>query len=67
MENVEATEEEREMARMCLQCPCCKTARLEQKGLVYTCIKNFAEGLCPFCQAYEKVFGLKGHEPAPNQ
>ncbi len=63
MENEYVTEKDREMAQVCLSCPCCKTARQEQKGLVYTCVKDFAEELCPFCQAYERVYERKAHEP----
>ncbi len=36
--------------------------RITQTSLVKTC-----EGLCPFCRAYEKVYGRKSHEPIPPQ
>ena len=65
MEDAKITDKDREMARVCMECPCGKTARKEQKGLIYECVKNFAEAVCPFCQAYEKVYGRKAHEPAP--
>jgi hypothetical protein len=67
MEDVNGTEKDREMAQVCLNCICCKTARQEQKGLMYSCVKNFTEELCPFCQAYERVYGRKAHEPIPVQ
>ena len=67
MENEDVAEKDREMAQVCLSCTCCKIARQEQQGLVYSCVKDFAEGLCPFCQAYEKVYGRKAHEPIPAQ
>jgi hypothetical protein len=67
MENTNITDKDREMACICLECPCGKTARQEQKGLVYECVKNFAEAVCPFGQAYEKVYGRKAHEPVPAQ
>ncbi len=63
MENATITDKDREMARVCLECPCGKTARQEQKGWVYECVKSFAEAVCPFGQAYEKVYGRKVHEP----
>jgi hypothetical protein len=65
MEN--GTEKDLEMAQVCLNCTCCKIARQEQKGLVYSCVKGFAEDVCPFCQAYERVYGRKAHEPIPAQ
>jgi len=65
MENATITDKDREMAHVCMECPCGKTARQEQKGLVFECVKNFAESVCPFCQAYEKVYGRKAHEPIP--
>jgi hypothetical protein len=67
MEDINITDKDREMARVCLECPCGKTARQEQKGLIYECVKNFSEAVCPFGQAYEKVYGRKAHEPAPVQ
>ncbi len=63
MENATVTDKDREMARVCLECPCGKMARLEQQGWLYECVKNFGEAMCPFGQAYEKVYGRKAHEP----
>ncbi len=67
MENAHVTEQDRAWARICLACPCGKTARREQKGVAYDFVKNVTSGICPFCQAYEKVYGRKAHEPAPVQ
>jgi hypothetical protein len=67
MENENVTDKDCEMAQVCLNCPCGKIAREEQKGFIYSCVKNFTEGLCPFCQAYERVYGRKAHEPIPTQ
>lgn len=67
MENTNVTEQDRAMARICLECPCGKTARRKQKGLAYDFVKNVTSGLCPFCQVYEKVYGRKAHEPTPVQ
>lgn len=65
MQNEDVTEKDIEMAQVCLSCPCCKIARQEQEGLMYSCLKNYAEALCPFCQAYEKVSRRKAHERVP--
>lgn len=67
MENVNASEKDLELARICLNCPCGKNARLEQKGFFYDIVKNFTEEVCPFCQAYERVYGRKAHEPVQSQ
>ncbi len=63
MENVNISDKDREMAQVCINCPCCKSARKDQKGFMYSCVKNFTESVCPFCQAYERVYGQKAHEP----
>lgn len=65
MENEKFTEKDKEMAQVCMNCICCKIARKEQKGLLFSCVTNLTEKLCPFCQAYEKVYGHKAHEPLP--
>jgi hypothetical protein len=67
MENANVTEQDRAWARICLACPCGKSARSQQKGLAYDFVKNVSSGLCPFCLAYEKVYGRKAHEPASVQ
>jgi hypothetical protein len=50
------------LAFVCTKCPVCRTARRKQKGLVYSFVKNIEGGYCPFCMAYEKVYGRKAHE-----
>lgn len=57
------TEKDREMAKKCLECPVCKRARKKQKGFFYWFVKKIEEDKCPYCQAYEKVYGKKAHEP----
>ena len=59
------TEKDREMAQKCFECPVCNKARVKQKGLAYWFVKTIEGGICPYCQAYEKVYGRKAHEPAP--
>jgi hypothetical protein len=58
----EITPLDRRLARLCELCPVCLHARHYQKGLVYTFVKKVEEGICPFCQAYERVHGKKAHE-----
>jgi hypothetical protein len=61
------TDKDRALARICLKCTACTHARHRQKGLAFWFVKNVETGLCPFCQAYEKVYGRKAHEPLKKQ
>ncbi len=56
------TERTRALAQHCVDCVVCRRARRQQAGLAFWLAKTF-EGLCPFCRAYEKVYGRKSHEP----
>ena len=67
MENVNVSDKDREMAQVCISCPCCKNARKDQNGWMNACVKNFTESICPFCQAYERVYGRKAHESVEEQ
>jgi hypothetical protein len=58
------TERTRALAQHCVDCVVCRRARRKQAGLAFRVVKTF-EGLCPFCRAYEKVYGRKPHEPVP--
>jgi len=52
------------MANFCKDlCPVCKAARTSQKGPNYWFVKNIDSKICPFCKAYEKVYGRKAYEP----
>lgn len=53
---------DRAMARMCELCPVCRHARDSQKGIAYSFVKHVEGGICPFCQAYERVHGRKAHQ-----
>ena len=57
------TEKDKEMANKCMQCPVCKHARRKQKGIAFWFVKTIEASLCPYCMAYEKVYGRKAHEP----
>ncbi len=59
----EPTEKDRKMAEFCLTCPVCSRARKKQRGLTFWFVRNIEGGFCPYCQAYERVYGKKAHEP----
>lgn len=54
-----------EMARRCRECLVCKRARAQQRGLVFWFVRLIEDRLCPYCKAYERVYGRKAHEPVP--
>jgi transposase-like protein len=51
------------MAQVCVNCPVCRRARSTQHGIAYSFVKGIEGSLCPFCKAYERVYGKKAHEP----
>jgi hypothetical protein len=57
------SEKDRKMAKFCLNCPVCKHARKQQKGLAFMFVQKIEGNLCPFCKAYERVYGKKAHQP----
>jgi len=59
----EITERDRRMAQQCLTCPVCHTARRKQRGFAFWFVKRIEGNVCPYCKAYEKVYGKKAHEP----
>lgn len=59
-----ATDDE-EMAKRCVECPLCKRARERQRGIAFFVVKHLETHYCPYCQAYERVYGRKAHEPTP--
>lgn len=63
METTGITDRDREMAKQCLECPVCGMARKKQKGIAYWFVKKIEGGICPYCRAYERVYGKKAHEP----
>jgi len=58
------TERDRAMAQRCLECPVCSHARKTQKGLAFWFVRCVEGSVCPYCKAYERVYGRKAHEPA---
>jgi hypothetical protein len=60
--NATITEKDRKMAQACVECPVCKHARKKQKGFSFWFVKTIEGGACPYCKAYERVYGKKAHE-----
>jgi uncharacterized protein CbrC (UPF0167 family) len=58
------SEKDRQMAKKCVECPVCTKARKNQRGFAFWFVKNIENGICPYCAAYERVYGKKAHEPA---
>lgn len=61
------TDKDRAMAQKCMECPVCGHARKKQRGMAFFLVKHVEEGFCPYCKAYERVYGRKAHEPLPEQ
>ena len=59
----EITDRDRALAQRCVECPVCTRARRQQRGVAFWFVKQVEGSVCPFCQAYEKVYGRKSHEP----
>lgn len=57
------SERDRKLASFCVTCPVCKHARKKQKGAAFWFVQKIEVGLCPFCKAYERVYGRKSHQP----
>ena len=51
------------LANVCLRCPVCRNARKNQAGAAYSLVRRVENHVCPFCGAYERVYGRKSHEP----
>lgn len=50
------------LANVCRACPVCRHARQQQSGAVFRLVQTVEYRLCPFCRAYERVYGRKAHE-----
>ena len=62
MKNTEITDRDRALAQRCVECPVCTRARRQQRGVAFWFVKQVEGSVCPFCQAYEKVYGRKSHQ-----
>jgi hypothetical protein len=56
------TKMDRALARICHACPVCRNARQRQSGYAFKLVRGVETRVCPFCQAYERVYGHKAHE-----
>ena len=65
MSSATVSERDRQMAQRCLECKVCDRARVQQRGLAFWFVKTIEGGLCPYCKAYERVYGRKAHEKVP--
>ena len=63
MSELEITDRDRTLAQRCVECPVCTRARRKQRGVAFWFVKQVEGSVCPFCQAYEKVYGRKSHQP----
>lgn len=57
------TDTDRKLAKVCVNCPVCSHARKKQEGAAFWFVKKIEGDLCPFCKAYERVYGRKAHQP----
>ena len=62
LSGIEITDRDRALAQRCVECPVCTRARRNQRGVAFWFVKQVEGSVCPFCQAYEKVYGRKSHE-----
>ena len=63
MNDVTITEKDRKRAQNCVECKVCSHARKMQRGFTFWFVKTVEGNICPYCKAYEKVYGRKAHEP----
>ncbi len=61
------TDKDRKLAQRCMTCPVCKGARKNPRSLLNWFVRRIESRVCPYCQAYERVYGRKAHEPLPEQ
>lgn len=51
------------LARVCMNCPVCRQARQDtSEGLSVRFVRRVEAHICPFCRAYERVYGRPAHE-----
>jgi len=68
MKDIRTSDKDRRKAGFCLTgCGVCKRAREKQRGFFFWFVKAVEKNVCPYCRAYEKVYGRKAHEPVPEE
>jgi hypothetical protein len=65
MPSTRATKLDLMLAKVCLHCPVCQQARRKEAGAAFWIVTRVEAKLCPFCRAYERVYGRKSHGPPP--
>jgi hypothetical protein len=63
MDSTEITDRDRRMAEYCRTCPMCRRAQQRQRGFSFWFVRKIEGSVCPYCKAFEKVYGRKAHEP----
>jgi len=53
---------DRALALVCRNCPVCRRARRRPAGRAVRFVSQVEQRLCPFCRAYERVYGRQAHE-----
>jgi hypothetical protein len=53
---------DRLLAGVCRHCPVCRAARRRQSGLAQWLVRRAESTACPFCRAFERVYGRKAYE-----
>ena len=64
MSGQKASSIDKALARVCVNCLVCRRARRQQRGAAFWLVKQVEAKLCPFCRAYERVYGRKAHAEA---
>ncbi len=57
MELEKTTSQDRFLAKVCELCPLCRHARNRGEGIAYRLVSRLEKDICPFCRAYERVYG----------
>ena len=61
------TDKDMARAQKCMKCLACIRARKKQKGIAFWFVRLIENKICPYCIAYERVYGRKAHEPIPEE
>ncbi len=50
------------IVQVCVTYPVCGYARKKQQGAAFWFVTIIEGDLCPFCKAFERVYGRKAHQ-----
>lgn len=53
---------DRKLAAVCARCLVCRRARRNPRGLAAALVRTVESRVCPFCRAYERVYGRPAHQ-----